>query len=629
MNGERNLNNPQTSACFMTACCTLADCTHETCNEEQKIKNAKRGGIYLDLFSGIGGFAKGFDMAGFTFDKHYFSEIDKNAIANYKYNFKNAEYAGDIRTIFTGTITDRPNLITFGFPCQDLSVAGKGKGLSGARSGLFYEAVRLIEEFKPDVFIFENVKGLLSSNKGKDFELVLRTIADIGLYECEWQLLNTAWLLPQNRERVYFVGHRKTQSIPRIFPIFVNKKIDYEDREEMYEVPKRIIDRIFQHRQKNERWTSVFLQSMCKIILQGISSQECSKNNTTASELRLFTKGSLQKDMPYEKRTQSSYISNGFHKLVQFPKKDMLLLWLRGKEFKDSTGQIQQQDLQAYDRQDKFFETLSEGKFSSCLFTVQSYKGRLFYSIGNGSDWFNVYQKEMGERFNLKLSDILEDSVDESYFLSSKQIKGLMKGNQSPQLIENTESIVRTITAGGHSGGHHSGMTLIQRTDTDGNRRPQGYRCYKSDGISPALSSQQGGIARGSHIISHYGHKNKQATEHTICPTLKAQSHGHEPMVKAVLTPNRLNKRQNWRRFKNNGEPSFTLNTQDQMGIQIDNQIRRLTEIECERLQGFPDNWTMFGDFDGTIKEISRTQRYKMLGNAVTTKVIEMIAMRI
>jgi DNA (cytosine-5)-methyltransferase 1 len=182
-------------------------------------KNWKEELIYLDLFSGVGGFPAGLSMAGFTFKKHYFSEINKHAIANYRYNFKDAEYAGDIRTISKGTITERPNLITFGFPCQDLSIAGKGRGLSGSRSGLFYEAIRLIEEFKPEVFIFENVKGLLSNNKGKDFELVLRTIADTRLYECEWQLCNTKWVLPQNRERVYFVGHLAGFSKPKVFPI--------------------------------------------------------------------------------------------------------------------------------------------------------------------------------------------------------------------------------------------------------------------------------------------------------------------------------------------------------------------------------------------------------------------------
>jgi len=172
--------------------------------------------VYLDLFSGVGGFAKGFVDAGVHITKHYFSEIDKHAIAVYKYNFKDAEYAGDIRAI--QHLYPKPNIITFGFPCQDLSVVGRRKGLSGQRSGLFFEAIRIIEKFRPEVFIFENVKGLLSSNNGKDFEIVLRTIADIGIYECEWQLVNTAWILPQNRERIYFVGHLGGLSRPRVFP---------------------------------------------------------------------------------------------------------------------------------------------------------------------------------------------------------------------------------------------------------------------------------------------------------------------------------------------------------------------------------------------------------------------------
>ena len=175
--------------------------------------------IYLDLFSGIGGFAKGLQDAGLNIKKHYFSEIDNHAIAVYKNNFKTAEYAGDVKLISRRTITERPNIITFGFPCQDLSVAGKGKGLSGERSGLFFEAIRIVKEFKPEVFIFENVKGLLSSNEGKDFELVLRTIADLGIYECEWQLLNTSWFLPQNRERIYFIGHLGERGGRKVFPI--------------------------------------------------------------------------------------------------------------------------------------------------------------------------------------------------------------------------------------------------------------------------------------------------------------------------------------------------------------------------------------------------------------------------
>ena len=175
----------------------------------------------LELFSGIGGFALGLHKAGVEFDKHYFSEIDKHAIANYKYNFKNAESIGTVTNVCSSGI-ERPDIITFGFPCQDLSIAGKRKGFDGERSSLFFSAMEIIDKFKPDTFIFENVKGLFSSNRGKDFTAVLRTIADIGLYECEWQLVNTRWVLPQNRERVYFIGHLTGRSQPRVFPFREN-----------------------------------------------------------------------------------------------------------------------------------------------------------------------------------------------------------------------------------------------------------------------------------------------------------------------------------------------------------------------------------------------------------------------
>lgn len=172
----------------------------------------------MDLFSGTGGFAEGLLKAGFTFKKHYFSETDQYAIGNYLYHFKNSISLGDVRKIKIEKI-EKPNVITFGSPCQDISIAGRRTGIRGKRSSLFFEAVRLIDKYKPEVFIFENVKGLFSSNDGKDFERVLRTLADIGLYDIEWQLLNSRWLLPQNRERIYVVGRLRGSSRRQIFPI--------------------------------------------------------------------------------------------------------------------------------------------------------------------------------------------------------------------------------------------------------------------------------------------------------------------------------------------------------------------------------------------------------------------------
>lgn len=175
----------------------------------------------LDLFAGIGGFHLGLKQAGIKPSYSAFSEIDKHASCVYKKHFINSKALGDVKSItsVSGLLEGQKiNLITFGFPCQDLSVAGNRKGLRGDKSSLFFEALRLIEELQPNFFIFENVKGFFSSDEGKDFITVLQTIANIG-YDGQWQLVNTRWFLPQNRERIYFVGYPRGKCRKQIFPI--------------------------------------------------------------------------------------------------------------------------------------------------------------------------------------------------------------------------------------------------------------------------------------------------------------------------------------------------------------------------------------------------------------------------
>ena len=159
----------------------------------------------LDLFSGIGGFHLGFERAGYKV-KSYFSEVDKHAIAVYKQQFKDSTYVGSVTDV-RGAELPSIDLITFGSPCQDFSLAGKRKGMGGERSSLILEAIRLINECRPRAFVWENVKGTFSSNDGRDFAAILQAFANIGGYRLEWQLLNTSWFLPQNRERIYLVGY--------------------------------------------------------------------------------------------------------------------------------------------------------------------------------------------------------------------------------------------------------------------------------------------------------------------------------------------------------------------------------------------------------------------------------------
>jgi DNA (cytosine-5)-methyltransferase 1 len=173
----------------------------------------------LDLFSGIGGFHLGFERAGYEVTS-YFSEIDQHAIAVYKHQFPTSTYVGSVTNV-RGADLPRIDLITFGSPCQDFSLAGKRLGMEGQRSSLVLEAIRLISECRPSVFVWENVKGTFSSNDGADFWAIIQAFTNIGGYRLEWQLLNTSWFLPQNRERIYLVGYSTTTGADwgGVFPI--------------------------------------------------------------------------------------------------------------------------------------------------------------------------------------------------------------------------------------------------------------------------------------------------------------------------------------------------------------------------------------------------------------------------
>ena len=178
---------------------------------------------HLDLFSGIGGFSLGLKQAGIPIKNSFFSEIDKYAIQVYQNNFKNSKYVGAVTDVQKKQLP-KIDIITFGSPCQDFSMAGKRKGMDGERSSLITQAIRLINECRPSFFIWENVKGAFSSNSGSDFWAIIQAFTNIGGYRLEWQLLNTKWFLPQNRERIYLVGYIANGSGEQVFPITENNK---------------------------------------------------------------------------------------------------------------------------------------------------------------------------------------------------------------------------------------------------------------------------------------------------------------------------------------------------------------------------------------------------------------------
>ena len=359
----------------------------------------------LDLFSGIGGFHLGFEKAGYKV-KSFFSEIDKHAIAVYKHQFPKSTYVGSI-TNLRGEGLPRIDLITFGSPCQDFSLAGKRKGMGGERSSLILEAIRLIGECRPRVFIWENVKGTFSSNSGEDFAAILQEFTNIGGYRLEWQLLNTSWFLPQNRERIYLVGYSTTtkRNWRGVFPIGEGSKL-------------------FDSKKRKEGWKSTGLQNE-NSLARSLNSRSAFGQGSEDTFIKVIDKRGNEKNS-----NNSATIISGYHKLP------------------------------------------SDGDY----------------------------------------------------------IKVKSATSQGYEIAEEGDSINYSF---------------------------------------PESKTRRGRVGK-----------------------LKAQ----------------------------------TLDLACNQGVIDSYRIRRLTPIECERLQGFPDNHTAFGDYDGEIKPMSNTQRYKQCGNAVTTDVVKAVA---
>ena len=232
---------------------------------------------FIDWFAGVGGFRRGMELAGHKCVG--FCEFDKFAVASYtsmhliideqrerlagmdlkkrqkeilKDEYRNGEwYRADIRSVRADDVP-RADCWCFGAPCQDFSVAGKRAGLDGDRSSLVREIFRLCGEKgedKPEWLIYENVKGMLSSNRGFDFLAILVEMGELG-YDIGWQLFNTKnFGIPQNRERVYVVGHSRAAGRKQVFPLIG------ADAEDSFHID------IIGHRNGYRRNTQVFAES--------------------------------------------------------------------------------------------------------------------------------------------------------------------------------------------------------------------------------------------------------------------------------------------------------------------------------------------------------------------------------
>jgi DNA (cytosine-5)-methyltransferase 1 len=382
----------------------------------------------LDLFSGIGGFHLGFERAGYEVTS-YFSEIDQHAIAVYKHQFPTSTYVGSVTNV-RGADLPRIDLITFGSPCQDFSLAGKRLGMEGQRSSLVLEAIRLISECRPSVFVWENVKGTFSSNDGADFWAIIQAFTNIGGYRLEWQLLNTSWFLPQNRERIYLVGYSTTTSGRGVFPIGANGRKALE---------------------------------------------------------------------PSIKQIGTKLDSNG-------------------------GTQPYQQD-RVYDAEG-IVPALNQGK-SDLILRVKSATSQGYEEATSG-DSINLSQP------------------------NSETRRGRV-GKQKAQTLETS-----------------CNQAVLQPN-------------YKYEAANELV--RRNTLTEGE--VKGLDFYNQSVRD--VIPTLTDPKHNSQGLFDGY-------------------------------------RIRRLTPIECERLQGFPDDHTAFGNYDGVVKPMSNTQRYKQCGNAVTVDVVAAVA---
>lgn len=417
---------------------------------------------HLDLFSGYGGFT--IPASKYGIETINFSEIDKYATAVLKYRFPNIKNLGDITKIKPEDLPD-VDIITGGSPCQDLSVAGKGAGLNGGRSGLFFCFINLIKEKQPMYFVWENVKGAFSSSKGWDFARVQIEMEQAG-YDVWWQLINAKdFGVPQNRERIFAIGIRKGSGREILFERIGSS----QDIKTQQQVSSTIHAGYYKQGGRDQQYVK-------KII------------DTGHEGTNIF---SIDGIAPTQKA-------------------------LGG-------GQGAKTGLYAVD-----LCTQGPATFTENVRTIKA-------------------------RYNAGITNRKGDN------------SGVIVHNLQPR-SPNRPSLLKNKNAGGS--GH------LQR----------------EDGVTYTVDT---GCTQGVAV--------------------------------PVLTPDRENKRQNGRRFKEDGDPSFTITGQDRHGVFNGMRIRRLTPTECERLMGLEDGWTAKGVVDGKEVDISDTQRYKMCGNGVVVNCVDYI----
>jgi len=179
---------------------------------------------FYDLFCGIGGFRVGMEKNGHECVGS--CEIDEYARQIYARNFGHEPEQRDVRELNPKELPDFQCLCA-GFPCQSFSLAGNRRGFEATRGTLFFEIRRIARKKQRPILFLENVKGLLSDDQGKTYGVIQEALDEVG-YDCEWFVVNSKYFVPQNRERVFIIGHLRGQGRREVFPIREDSEVNAE-----------------------------------------------------------------------------------------------------------------------------------------------------------------------------------------------------------------------------------------------------------------------------------------------------------------------------------------------------------------------------------------------------------------
>jgi DNA (cytosine-5)-methyltransferase 1 len=477
------------------------------------------------------------------------NEWDKYAGQIYNNRFNTKIDSRDIRLVKTDELPDF-DLLVGGFPCQAFSIAGKRMGFEDTRGTLFFEIARIIKDKRPKYFLLENVKGLLNHNRGETFQTILTTINELG-YECEWQILNSKnHGVPQNRERIFISGYIRGESRPEILPIrFTNSK-DIVQINGLCHFSNRVYGK------------------------DGVSPTLTSAMGTGGGyvpKIRVREFGSsaqiLEKTDTAPTLTTSMGTGGGNIPLVREPKVIGMLNITTTQRVSETPKEINEFLKEYRNKPISEIATILELPKTQVEHYFRTDNSR---AIPSPEVWLKL--KEI-----LKLPDNFDKEVTETY---TKQIQF----EQTRRIYDTT--ISPTLTASS------SDKIAIPTINPDRENIRQSRRFKENGDVSYTLVCQ---FVNGVMV------KIPEATKKGYAEATVGQAIN-------LAVPNSKTRR---------GRVSDIAQTLDtgmqQYTLTNGYRIRRLTEIECERLQGFPDNWT---------EGVSSTQRYKALGNAVTVNVI-------